>query len=207
MLRTLDPEGDARTGEKRDAVRHLVASVVLNELDIKTALLGVNRKGPVSAVSCVAPPVGPHANAGAVYLIEDVIPLPGKVLLRSRSFLREKYVRQHLSARQIARETGTSHSTALSALSAAGLNGEDRKNGHNVLKGQVPFGYVVAEHNLVKDPEEQAVIRLARQLRASGLSLRKIAEELNRRLVPTKNNGIWQANTVKKILDRVTCGR
>ena len=158
-------------------------------------------------MSCVAPPVGLPANGGPVCLIEDTIPLPGILLLRSRSFLREKYIRQHLSARQIAQEVGTSHSTVLSALSAAGLNGEDRKNGHNTLKGQIPFGYVVADRHLVKDPEEQAVIRLARQLRASGLSLRKIAEELNRRLVPTKNNGIWQANTVKKILDRVACGR
>ena len=41
-----------------------------------------------------------------------------------------------------------------------------------------------------------------RQLRSNGLSLRKIAEELNRRLIPTKNHGLWQANTVRKILER-----
>jgi hypothetical protein len=55
----------------------------------------------------------------------------------------------------------------------------------------------------VKSDEEQAVIRLVRQLRRKGLSLRAVAEELNERLVPTKNHGLWQANTVKKILDRV----
>ncbi len=44
-------------------------------------------------------------------------------------------------------------------------------------------------------------------LRVNGLSLRKIAEELKRGLVPTKNNWVWQANTVKKILDRVAYGR
>jgi hypothetical protein len=35
------------------------------------------------------------------------------------------------------------------------------------------------------------------------LSIREIARELNKRLVPTKNNGIWQAATVSKILEKV----
>jgi hypothetical protein len=56
---------------------------------------------------------------------------------------------------------------------------------------------------LVKCEEEQRVTRLVRQLRSNSLSLRKIAEELNGRLMPTENHGLWQANTVKKILDRV----
>lgn len=38
---------------------------------------------------------------------------------------------------------------------------------------------------------------------ASGLSRRQIAAELDRRLIPAKNNGVRQANTVEKILDRV----
>jgi len=54
----------------------------------------------------------------------------------------------------------------------------------------------------VKNKTEQEVIRMIRQFRASGLSLWKIAGELNRRLIPTKNRGIWQANTVRKILAR-----
>ena len=130
--------------------------------------------------------------------------MPGKVLVRSRGFLQDKYTRRGLSARQIAQETGTAHSTVLSALSAAGLTAESSKNGHKRLSGQVPFGYVVVDQRLVKCPEEQIVIRMVRQLRVNGLSLRRIAEELNRRLIPTKNNGVWQGNTVKKILDRVS---
>jgi hypothetical protein len=34
--------------------------------------------------------------------------------------------------------------------------------------------------------------------------VRGIARELNKRLVPTKKNGIWQANTVSKILAKVS---
>ena len=55
----------------------------------------------------------------------------------------------------------------------------------------------------MKCDEEQAVIRLVRQLRRKGLSLRAVAEELNERLIPTRNHGVWQANTVRKILQRV----
>ncbi len=151
--------------------------------------------------SFFAPPVGLKAN-GAVHLIEDVIPLPGRLLLRSRSYLRALYEREQLSAREIARRLGVSHSTVLAALGFAGLNGHDG-NGNGHRKGQIPFGFVCVENRLVKSDEEQNVIRLVRQLRRNGLSFRKIADELNLRLIPTKNHGVWQANTLKKILDRV----
>ena len=55
----------------------------------------------------------------------------------------------------------------------------------------------------MKNAGEQQVIRLIRQLHAGGASLNAIARELNRRLVPTKNAGLWQANTVAKILRRI----
>ena len=132
-------------------------------------------------------------------------------MLRSRSYLRRLYDRQHLSAREIARHLGVSHSTVLAALASVGLNGHNgngkHHNGHRKIKGQIPFGFVAVDNRLVKSPEEQQVIRLVRQLRRNGLSLRKIADELNLRLIPTKNNGLWQANTVKKILDRVAVKR
>ena len=43
-----------------------------------------------------------------------------------------------------------------------------------------------------------------RQLQGGSQSLNGIARELDRRLVPTKNAGIWQASTVAKILNRLT---
>ena len=71
------------------------------------------------------------------------------------------------------------------------------------MHGQIPFGYDYIDYHLVKNKEEQNIIRTIRQYRVGGFSLRHIAKELNRLLVPTKNNGVWQANTVKQILDRV----
>jgi hypothetical protein len=99
----------------------------------------------------------------------------------------------------------------LAALASVGLNVQSgdgnghngNGNGHRKVKSQVPFGFVAIENRLVKSDDEQAVIRLLRQLRRNGLSLREIAEDLNRRLIPTKNHGLWQANTVRKILSRV----
>lgn len=56
----------------------------------------------------------------------------------------------------------------------------------------------------MKNGSEQQVIRLIRQLEGGGESLHGIARELNRRLVPTKNAGVWQANAVRLILRRAT---
>ena len=64
-------------------------------------------------------------------------------------------------------------------------------------------GWDFGDGRLVKNAGEQQVIRLIRQLHAGGESLNAIARELNRRLVPTKNAGLWQASTVAKILRRL----
>ena len=74
-------------------------------------------------------------------------------------------------------------------------------NGHKRV-GPLPFGFDYLNHQLVKDRAEQATIRMMRQYRAGGLSLREIAGSLNLKLVPTKKNGTWQANIVRGILAR-----
>jgi hypothetical protein len=76
-------------------------------------------------------------------------------------------------------------------------NGNGRKR-----TGHLPFGFDYPNHQLVKNSAEQVTIRMMRQYRAGGLSLREIAGNLNLKLIPTKQNGIWQANTVRKILAR-----
>jgi len=43
---------------------------------------------------------------------------------------------------------------------------------------------------------EQAAIRMMQQHCAAGLSLRQIVATLNRAFITTKQEGLWQANTV-----------
>jgi len=148
------------------------------------------------------PPAKQKANGHAVppALIEDAIPLPSLLLLRSRSYLDGLYSKQHLSVREIARLVEVSRSTVLEALSRFGI--PQNGNGYKRV-GHLPFGFDYLSHQLVKNKAEQAVIRMIRQYRVGGLSLQQIAGKLNQRLTPTKNNGVWQANTVRGILARV----
>ena len=148
-----------------------------------------------------SPPIQQKANQRAAppALIEDAIPLPLLLRLRSKGFLEGLYTGEHLSAREIARMAGANRSTVLEALARFGIP----RNGNGYKRtGHVPFGFAYLNHQLVKNGTEQAAIRMMRQYRAGGLSLREIAGSLNQRLVPTKNTGIWQANTVRGILAR-----
>ena len=49
---------------------------------------------------------------------------------------------------------------------------------------------------------EQAAMRMMRERRTNGRCLREIAGRLNLMLVPTKQGGVWQTNTVRRILER-----
>ena len=70
--------------------------------------------------------------------------------------------------------------------------------------GSLPFGYNVdAEGRLVEIPAEQKTIALMCSLRQDGLTLWRIAEELDRRGITTKTGRSWKAKIVKKVLDRV----
>jgi hypothetical protein len=89
----------------------------------------------------------------------------------------------------------------LSALGKLGITGHGGRSGHAV-KGQAPFGRDLRDARFVKNTGEQQVIRLMRQLQDGGASLHGVPHEQNRRLVPTRNAGLWQAKTVAKILRR-----
>ena len=150
--------------------------------------------------STFAPPDQRRANAyGAIpALIEGVIPVLLVLSLRSKGSLERFYTREHLSAREITRLVGASRSGVLKALDRFGV---PRSDGYERI-GPLPFGFDYINHQLVKNGLEQAAIRMMRQYRAGGLSLREIAGNLNLKLIPTKQNGVWQANTVRGILAR-----
>ena len=192
---------DRQDDEAKIAFKGLLASLTLQETGIKIALSGgVNRKALGSTLFVVTPPHGRSAN-GRIALIQDIIRLPNRFHVLQVDELRKLYCGKGLSVREIARKAGVSHSTVLAHLRRHGIKIRERDLPRK-RKGQVPFGWEYRSYKLVKNPDEQRIIRMIRQYASVGKSFRGIARELNGSLIPTKNNGIWQANTVRKILDR-----
>ena len=70
--------------------------------------------------------------------------------------------------------------------------------------GKIPFGYDLDADGitLVANPVEQQAIAIISELRASGVSLRKIAAELTDRGIPTKEGSAWTHSTVQRIVNR-----
>jgi DNA invertase Pin-like site-specific DNA recombinase len=66
--------------------------------------------------------------------------------------------------------------------------------------GTTPLGFHTVEKQVVAVAGEQATVARARELRADGLSMRKIAARLTDEGHKTKRGGRWQAETIAKIL-------
>lgn len=123
--------------------------------------------------------------------------MPSVLGLRSRGALERLYRGEHLSDREIERLLGVSYAEVLEALDRFGI--PPHVDGHQ-RTGPLPFGLDYQDHRLVTNSAEQAALRMMQEQQASGLTLREIAGDLTLRLIPTKQNGIWQANTVRRYL-------
>jgi len=68
--------------------------------------------------------------------------------------------------------------------------------------GSIPYGHDLAadRSTLIKNAAEQDAIRQARELKNSGLSLRKIAAELQRRGFNARNGGAFQATQIQRMV-------
>lgn len=79
------------------------------------------------------------------------------------------------------------------------------KRSNNERIGTVPFGYDLAADGiaLIPNAAELEAVKLMHDLRASGLSYRRIATELESRNIQTKKgSSTWTHTAVKSILDR-----
>jgi site-specific DNA recombinase len=75
-----------------------------------------------------------------------------------------------------------------------------RANGERV--GTIPFGFRLSadgEH-LEENPDEQAALRRAQQLRTMGYTLAEIADELNRQGYRTRRGTLWRLQYVAAVL-------
>lgn len=68
--------------------------------------------------------------------------------------------------------------------------------------GSPRYGYHSVDKQLVPDQAEQNVARRIRRLHRAGLSIRKIADQLNAEQVPAKRGGTWHPTTVARVLAR-----
>ena len=88
--------------------------------------------------------------------------------------------------------------TAALAEMERGLIGERvsmslaRKKERGEVYGEVPYGFMAVEGNLVPNPEEQELLNRIRELRSDGMSYQAIAERLNTDGILTKKGGQWE---------------
>jgi DNA invertase Pin-like site-specific DNA recombinase len=74
------------------------------------------------------------------------------------------------------------------------------KKAHGKVYNHVPYGFVREGDLLVPLAEEQTIVGRIQALRASGWTLRRIAEALNGEGIPTKQGGRWFSQTISDIL-------
>jgi len=64
------------------------------------------------------------------------------------------------------------------------------------------FGQRSADGELVSDDRETAVISHMRELRETGMSYQRIADQLNAEGLTAKRGGLWHSMTVSRVLQR-----
>ena len=83
-----------------------------------------------------------------------------------------------------------------SAMQAKKLKGE--------RVGHIQFGCRVVEGNRIEpDQEEQAILAQIRELHLRGLSIRKIAKELNDRGIFNRNGNRWNHESVRNAMNKI----
>lgn len=68
------------------------------------------------------------------------------------------------------------------------------------IGGGAPYGFTLVDGALVEDAFEQDVIRQARELHSSGLSLRKVAAKLAERGFNSRNGSLFQAAQINRMV-------
>ena len=77
-----------------------------------------------------------------------------------------------------------------------------RSKGERISR-HIPFGFDLADgDDLVENEEEQKAITIIKDLRQSGLSLRKIAAELESQGIKSKGGNPWNHRSVDAVLKR-----
>ena len=121
------------------------------------------------------------------------------------SRIRALFNEQNISISQVSKELGVSVTTVRRVCRTCHLGIYAKRmvsESPRLLSRspQVPYGWNVAQGELIANPEEQKWISKMREMSEAGESLHAIARYLSQEGVPTKNGGKWYAKTVSQIL-------
>ena len=127
-----------------------------------------------------------------------IIPFIYIKLFKNERFLREKYVDEGLSIREIASLCFSARSTIAENLKGFAIELRPQDDAMNT--GQVAYGRKRLKRNDVEHKRELETLAKIQELRRQGFSYHKIAAILNAMEVPTKNRKKWHGTTVMNIL-------
>lgn len=137
----------------------------------------------------------------SIQQVIDTIQLSPPKPTLSESFLKEKYLKEGLSSKEIARLTFSSRATVTNYLNRYGipLKKVTRRNNGGTVYGFRKYG---GKSIVLK--KEQDVMELIKLYRAQGYSYQKIADLLNDQKIGTKTKkGFWYSKVVRQIHLRV----
>lgn len=117
------------------------------------------------------------------------------------SFLRNKYVTENLSAKDIAKLANYSKASIFKYLDEFKIT--KRESGKCIKKATCSYGMKYKLGHEVAHKRERHMISYIRKLSSQGLSNEKIAKVLTEDKYPTKTRvGKWHRKTVWEILNR-----
>lgn len=118
-------------------------------------------------------------------------------LYRKEQFLRQKYLVENMSARQIAVLIGHSHHAVNSALKKFGMKRDI------AIRGRLGFEVHWGPTGRIVPARLEAIVRWMTKLRSDGASYREIAQRLETKSVEAPSGRVkWYAGTVRSILKR-----
>ena len=68
------------------------------------------------------------------------------------------------------------------------------------IGGETPYGFKLIDGALIEDDAEQEVIQKAKDFHTAGLSLRKIAAELDKQGIKTRRNSLFAATQIQRMI-------
>lgn len=143
-------------------------------------------------------PITLVASAKDLSMISTVQVTP---LYENEEFLRDRYLLKQLSTRQIAAEIRSARSTVKEAIRRLKIPMRPEDEARKLSKGQLAYGERLVQGKIVPHKAEQKVIQEILKRHRFGSSYSMIADWLNSKGVPTKNNAnSWQRPTVYKII-------